>query len=72
MYDDRFATLVYRAFKFTAAHPDNRCGRVELGMGLGGGAGQLTNFAALVVKPANPNGGLKSSDIGCFIKLVLI
>ena len=72
VYDDGFATLVYRAFKFTAAHPDNRCGRVELGMGLGGGTGQLTDFAAFVVEPANPNGGFKSSDIGCFIKLVLI
>ena len=72
VYDDGFATLVYRAFKFTAAHPDNRCGRIELGMGLGGGTGQLADFAALVVKTANPNGGFKSSDIGCFIKLVLI
>ena len=55
-----------------AAHPDNRCRRVELGVGLGGGTGQLTDFAAFVIEPANPNGGFKSSDIGRFIKLVLI
>ena len=72
MYHNRFATGVYRAFKLATAHADNGCGRIELGMRLRGGTGQLANLATLIIKTTHPNSGFKPANIGRFIKLVFV